>query len=185
MGREAEEENIEVDFVEGRFALPFSAASTTSPKRIGRESSQRKKKNLETTETTSYVTPSAETSDADADDDDDQSSTWSGTQRAGSLLGRQTSWSALIAGYEDDIPRTQVEEGKVCLVGGTVIIRGIRRDEERQAIQKVLQLVVSAVIYRTNSADLAAVHHPSDDSRAGAARRVSRPAGTRSCARPA
>jgi 1-phosphatidylinositol-3-phosphate 5-kinase len=51
--------------------------------------------------------------------------------------------SVIASGAEDDVPRQELVSGKVCIVGGTVIIRGIRRGIERQAIHRVLQVLVS------------------------------------------
>ena len=168
MARDLDEQDVEVDFVEGQFALPTSAAAPMSPNRIGRKTSQRRRQRSEVTDSASTAITSADTSDTDGDDD--HSSTWSGTQRAGSFVNRHTSWSSFIGGSEDDIPRSQVLEGKVCVVGGTMVIRGVRSDEERHAVQKVLQLVVSAAMRRVCTANIAAVYHSSDDPRAGASR---------------
>jgi len=51
--------------------------------------------------------------------------------------------SLIVSGSEDDIPREEAGLGRVCIVDGTVLIRGIHRDEEREAIQSILRVLVS------------------------------------------
>ena len=75
----------------------------------------------------------------------------------------------IAAGSEDDVPRQESELGKICVVGGTLIVRGIRRDEERQAIHRVFQVLVSIKLRDDPRTLMAVIQHPNYDDGIGAA----------------
>ncbi|EIW72592.1 hypothetical protein TREMEDRAFT_58763 [Tremella mesenterica DSM 1558] len=76
---------------------------------------------------------------------DDTSSIWSGTQRADSRFHQDGSYTAVIAGAPLDVPVTEVEKGEVGIVGGTIVIRGITREDEREALQNILSLLIYTI----------------------------------------
>lgn len=125
------EQDVEVEFEEGKYALPTTISTSQSPRR--RRPSFRRKGTAETADTATITTSSATS-------DDETSSTWSGTQK-GSVMAQDRALSVLVAGVEDDVLREQA--ATTCLVGGTIIIRGVQREEERQAIQAVFRVLVS------------------------------------------
>lgn len=133
-----DEQDVEVEFIEGRFVLPMTTSTPLLPK-SGRKPSLRRKGTTDSTGTATATGTSLESSD----DNDAASSTWSGTQRGASGMNLKRDLSLIVSGSEDDIPREEAELGRVCLVGGTVLIRGIHRDEEREAIQSILRVLVS------------------------------------------
>lgn len=136
LGREVEED-VSVEFLEGRFALPSSTTASISPRRRRSSVKKKRRSTLEGAATPS----SAATSDDSADDDnDDASSSWSGTQRPGSSLPRSRALSLFLSGASDDIPLS--DTSKVVLVGGTVVLRGLRQHAEREAVQKILSVLV-------------------------------------------
>ena len=125
------EQDVEVEFDEGKYALPTTTSTPQSPRR--RRPSFRRKGTAETADTATITTSSATS-------DDETSSTWSGTQK-GSVMAQDRALSVLVAGGEDDVLKDQA--ATTCLVGGTIVIRGVQREEERQAIQAVFRVLVS------------------------------------------
>ena len=125
-------EVLEVEFVQGSFALPALTSTPTSPKRCRRRSSIRSRR------------PSLKGSESSGEDDN-VSTTSSTTQQTGSRF-KSSTVNVIVSGGENDIPKNETDQ--VGVVGGTVIIRGVRGDEEQQALQKVLHVLVSSFIVR-------------------------------------
>lgn len=128
---------LEVQFVLGQFALP------TSPTSLQRQSSISKPKTPKRRNSDASNSSVASESDVDASlgGEAPPSSTWSGTQKAdSSVRRRQEALNIVIGGEASDWP---CQEGEVMLVGGTVVIRGMESDAEREAIEKVLKVLVS------------------------------------------
>lgn len=131
------EENVSVEFTEGRFALPSIARASTSPRR--RRPSLRTKGRSASSSTATPSGTEQSNGSADEEDADDASSSWSGTQRASAFRAR--AMNLFIGDDQDDLPLESVSD--IVLVGGTVQIRGIHRESERSALQKILAVLVS------------------------------------------
>jgi 1-phosphatidylinositol-3-phosphate 5-kinase len=125
-----EDTKIEIDFVAGRYALP---------RRItGRHTSA----------SNMSAGPSSEVGDTDDDGagtGDKLGSAWSGAEDGGNdgtteLVG---SVGVVIAGMASDIPILAASRGEVGIVGGTIVVRGVNRAEERKGLEKVLKAIVS------------------------------------------
>ncbi|ORY33694.1 hypothetical protein BCR39DRAFT_518613 [Naematelia encephala] len=146
IGRTVEDEPIQVEFVEGRFALPSDKNSDGSKKsHFLNESKRQSSRHLD------FLGGSAASSDAesntsvsDVEDDleaDESSSTWSGTEKAGSHMPPDTSYTSIVGGAENDVPR----EHPVRVVGGTILIRGSKRKEEQQALENVIKALLYTI----------------------------------------
>ncbi|WVQ77095.1 hypothetical protein IAR50_006778 [Cryptococcus sp. DSM 104548] len=160
--------NIEVDFVEGKFALPSSTLgsphSSVRRRRSSLPSASPRRRSifstletvpasLSTTSSSSASQSQASTSETDSDSDSDDSwSVQSSTQQGHE--SNEAPYNAIIGGEEDDVPKEAVEQGKIGLVGGTIVIRGIRRDEEKMALAKVLKALVYTIATMTLELDL-------------------------------
>ena len=127
---------VEVNFVPQKFALPASSASAQSPKAARRSSVKRRPTTQDTTHKTDGLMDEADDTESDAD------SAWSGTQRPGSSSGYMVGRNAIISGGSNDIPLSQPEKDETCLVGGTVTVRGMPSEQERDAMINILQALV-------------------------------------------
>ncbi|WVQ85237.1 hypothetical protein IAT38_007402 [Cryptococcus sp. DSM 104549] len=172
---------VEVDFVEGRYALPSGRAGES----LSRKSSRRGRPAIKGKRRKSILdvlkgTPeSGEVTDLDDTEEDgeedgagrdgdeegeseDETSNWSGTQRGphsshashSNSRERNKAWSTVVSGAEDDIPRDAMEDGQVGLVGGTIVVRGVGGEEERRGLERVLQLVIYAISSMSLELDL-------------------------------
>ncbi|ODN92012.1 hypothetical protein L198_05684 [Cryptococcus wingfieldii CBS 7118] len=160
--------NIEVDFVEGKFALPSqtlgSPYNSVKRRRSSLPSSVSRRQSvfsaLEAVPTSFSSTSSslaihsqASTSKTDSESDSDEaSSVQSSTQQGHEFVGMP--YNAIISGEENDMPKEAVIRGNIGLVGGTIVIRGIRRDEEKKALVKVLKALVYTIATMTLELDL-------------------------------
>ncbi|KAK8866021.1 hypothetical protein IAR55_001172 [Kwoniella newhampshirensis] len=152
---------LEIDFFEGEFVLPTSPSpnSQSVTERRSRAAMRKRKSVLNTF--LSSPAPSVEdttiTSDSEVDESqgnvENFSSTWSGTQRS-TIRTAPGSWSKIISGADDDIPRDQVADGQVMIVGGTMVIKGVTKDIERRALENVLKLVLYTIQTMTIELDL-------------------------------
>lgn len=111
-------QKVEIEFVPGRFALPRGHARSSSRTR-----------NCAELDDEDGVVEGESDSDSDASD-------WSGTQRAHK---RDAPLKVLLSGIEPDL---QLGDD-VGIVGGTFVIKGIRAEEEREALIRVLKGTVS------------------------------------------
>jgi 1-phosphatidylinositol-3-phosphate 5-kinase len=135
--------SIEVEYIHGRFALPsvrIDSGRKGKDKAVSDDEGESGGASDSATETLST-------------EDEGTSSAWSGTQRAGSKVANRQASSIILAGLKNDIPRVKEGEQSVRVVGGTLIIRGINRDEERQALEKVLKALVSHHLFYFDHAD--------------------------------
>ena len=132
-------EPVKVSYVDGKFALPTPSRGLKEEERSMTPDVHRR--------------PSSSSSDAVDSEDDrissikEASSNWSGTQRARSYVRADGQSSCFIIGTERDVPREQL----VRLIGGTLVVDGFQRQTERDALQSILRLLVSARVYRAQS----------------------------------
>jgi 1-phosphatidylinositol-3-phosphate 5-kinase len=124
-------EEIVIEYNSQRFALPSPGPSLSSK----RTDNGRSDSETDVTTGDSGLEESSETESAD-------SCFQSGTQRTERGFAERP-LSLLIGGAVDDIPRGELWQGRNAVVGGTIIIRGLSREEDREAIQKILALLVS------------------------------------------
>jgi 1-phosphatidylinositol-3-phosphate 5-kinase len=173
-----EDSTVEIQFLEGMFALPAHEPALNQRRRQGRSSTP-----VTSPDTTSTTSPSVDGTDASEldelseDEEDEESSAWSGTQKAGSRARPHVDRgeSVIIAGGEDDLPPEEVAKGDVAVVGGTVVVRGVRSIEERRALERVFRVLVSPTLndrHRRTDMDTA-VHDPVHVARARHPRRLS------------
>ncbi|UOH85255.1 hypothetical protein LQV05_002074 [Cryptococcus neoformans] len=153
-----EEERVEVDFVQGRFALPSdlfgSPALERRESKKGRVAKRKRRRSIFSalevvssslstnsslpSESTSDTTSEAESGLSDTDTDDEQS----GKEIKRRIPSRRhRPLSLILSGAEDDIPRSAAEEGKIRLVGGTIVVKGLRGGE-RKALGEVLKALI-------------------------------------------
>lgn len=128
----AEEGKVEIEFVKGKWALPVPSRTS-----LRRSPSCRR----------SII---GQTDQSEVDDE--TGSTWSGTEMGhgqGEGQGRQAV-NVIISGQELDIPLEAVGKGEVGVVGGTIVVRGMRREEERKGLEKVFRGIVSAYVLISN-----------------------------------
>lgn len=154
-----EGERVEVDFVHGRFSLPSDLFGSPALERRGSKKGrviQRKRRRsifsalevISSSLSTNISLPSESISDTTSEtnsglsetDADDEPSERDIKRRIPSRRHRPL--SLILSGAEDDIPRSAAEEGKVRLVGGTIVVKGLR-DGERKALGEVLKALVS------------------------------------------
>ncbi|WWC86358.1 uncharacterized protein L201_001232 [Kwoniella dendrophila CBS 6074] len=143
---------VEAEFIEGQYALPSSKSLKNTWKQSTLTRSKKQRKSVMNSfknspeSAASIISHSESEADESALDDTEEgnSSVWSGTQR-GSGKAHADSLSMIIAGSEDDVPRQSAEEGKVGIVGGTILLRGLDNMEERLAIQRILQLLIYTI----------------------------------------
>lgn len=135
------EEKVEIDFVGGRFALPRSEGS-----RVRRSSTIRKKAHEVEGINPGTANSTDEVDEGTVSTDDSQGSGWSGTERGrgedGTII-KNHSEDIVISGSGSDIPLKAAIRGEVGVVGGTILIRGIKRGEERRGIERVFRAIVS------------------------------------------
>lgn len=131
LGRGIVDDPLQVGFVSGQYALPDSTEeSVDGQQRSTRGSTSR--------------TKDGPISGAESHDSDTASTVSSLTQRADSRF-RPKAKSYIIGGGFDDIPRPAVSDKRFRVVGGTIVVRGISREEEQLAVQRVLQVLVSMI----------------------------------------
>ncbi|WVN89047.1 uncharacterized protein L203_104263 [Cryptococcus depauperatus CBS 7841] len=167
--RHTEDELIQIDFVEGQFALPTSVQeSPRGSLRIKRRSSHigtrrhslfSALQTVPTSHVSSSILPSiASTPDdcpssgSDTEIDDGDSTAWSGTQH--DAHRDRKGMSLVISGAEDDIPRQEAAEGKIGVVGGTVVILGLTEEEDKRAVGRVMELLIYTITTMTLELDL-------------------------------
>ncbi|OCF31113.1 hypothetical protein I316_07245 [Kwoniella heveanensis BCC8398] len=151
------EPDPEVEFVEGRYVLPSTSNGQGSWRHsLSRRRSRKRKSVLDSfgrspdsfasvNDENTAVSSDTENEDSKGTETDEaNSSTWSGTQR-GSKSTTTDSWTTVIAGLDDDMPPTEAGEGITGIVGGTVVIRGVKREEDRKALENILQLLIYTV----------------------------------------
>lgn len=152
-----EGERVEVDFVQGRFALPSDLFGSPALERRGSKRGrviQRKRRRsifsalevISSSLSTNSSLPSESISDTTSETDSGLSETDADDEPSEKdikrRIRRHQSLSLILSGTEDDIPRSAAEEGKVRLVGGTIVVKGLR-DGERKALGEVLKALVS------------------------------------------
>jgi hypothetical protein len=116
-------QDLEIHFVQGKFALPYSHNSHTTRSRAASVLSAAKASLQKTLS--------------------GDSSTWSDSDGSSKSSGHNTA-NLIIGGGDDDLPR-EAPEGSVGLVGGTFVVQGVSDPTERDAIAKTLQHLVSAL----------------------------------------
>jgi len=124
-GSDHHDQDLEIHFVQGKFALPYSHTSHTTRSRAASFLSAAK-----------VSLPKTLISDSSTWSESDESSK-SSDHNAGNLI---------IGGGDDDLPRG-APEGTVGLVGGTFVVQGVSNPNERDAIAKTLQYLVSATLF--------------------------------------
>ncbi|WVQ97361.1 hypothetical protein IAU59_004473 [Kwoniella sp. CBS 9459] len=153
----------EIEFVERQFALPSTADGQGTWRRsLSRRRGKKRESVLESfgrspgsiasgsaNEESATATSVSDTDNDNeesrgTDNDEADSSTWSGTQR-GSSSSTSDSWATVIAGSEDDIPIKGIQEGTAGIVGGTIVIRGVKKEEDRKALESILQLLIYTI----------------------------------------
>ncbi|WRT64251.1 uncharacterized protein IL334_001182 [Kwoniella shivajii] len=146
----------EVDFMEGQFASPSMDSGVGTWRQSMVNATNRNRKGVldsfrGSPETSSSIhEESADQSGVEADQsateefDEDRNSTWSGTQR-GSSRNEKESLSVILSGGEDDIPRKEAEDGKIAVVGGTIVVRGVKKHQERKALEAILHLLIYTI----------------------------------------
>lgn len=131
LGRGIVDDPLQVGFVSGQYALPDSTEeSVDGQQRSTRGSTSR--------------TKDGPISGAESHDSDTASTVSSLTQRADSRF-RPKAKSYIIGGGFDDIPRSAVSDKRFRVVGGTIVVKGISREDEQLAVQRVLQVLVSMI----------------------------------------
>jgi hypothetical protein len=135
---ESKAEPIEIEFVDGKFALP--TLNSVSP-RSASSSGDGRRKSWERAE----EGREGDTDDSGSTDDSynwfDSNAVCSGTRKGLPDQKLDGSLSVVVSGTEDDIP--QAGKDKVKLVGGTIVVRGVYGPDGRKSIEKVLQYLVS------------------------------------------
>lgn len=154
-----EGERIEVDFVQGKFALPFDLFDYPALERQGSKkgrATQRKRRRsifsalevVSSSLSTNSSLPSESTSDTTSEADSGLSDTDTDDEQSGKEVKRRIPrrrhrpLSLILSGAEDDIPWSAAEQGKMRLVGGTIVVRGLRGGE-RKGLGEVLKALVS------------------------------------------
>jgi len=122
-GNDHHDQDLEIHFVQGKFALPYSNTSHTARSRAASVLSAAKVSLQKTLSS--------------------DSSTWSESDESSKSSDHDTG-NLIIGGGDDDLPR-EAPEGTVGLVGGTFVVQGVSNPNERDAIAKTLQYLVSAI----------------------------------------
>ncbi|WVF70562.1 hypothetical protein IAT40_005353 [Kwoniella sp. CBS 6097] len=153
------ESEPEIEFIQGKYALPSTSKGRGTWKHsLSKRRSKTRKSILDPfgqspdsmASVNDEIAGTTNTSDTEnegsrgTETDEANSSTWSGTQR-GSSRSTSDSWATVIAGSDDDIPTKEFEEGKVGIVGGTILIRGVKKEEDRKALESILQLLIYTI----------------------------------------
>ena len=116
------------------------------------------------------VDPDVSSVSLDSSGHGSDTSTLSGTQiadnHAASNIKKQT---FVISGDREDLAPDAVEKGQVAIDGGTFIVHGIRREEECEAMRRILQLIVRTETNKMLRLTVA-LHDTSHEARAGATR---------------
>ncbi|OCF73919.1 hypothetical protein I204_05767 [Kwoniella mangroviensis CBS 8886] len=149
----------EVDFVEGQFALPSHGISSGAWRQGTLKRPSKKRISIfhsfnGSPESSTSLRDDSTNATSDAETETDRSategteaghsSTWSGTEKDHETSDRGA-LSLVISGLEDDIPRKEAEQGEIGIVGGTLVVRGLQNEDEKFALQKVLQLVMYTI----------------------------------------
>lgn len=148
-----------MDFVQGRFALPSdlfgSPALERRESKKGRVAKRKRRRSIfsalevvSSSLSTNSSLPSESTSDTTSEAESGLSDTDTDDEMSGKEIKRRIPsrrhrpLSLILSGAEDDIPRSAAEEGKIRLVGGTIVVKGLRGGE-RKALGEVLKALVS------------------------------------------
>lgn len=140
----AEDGKVEMEFVPGRFALLRGQEGL-----VRRRSSTMRRRAKGVTTSHNDDNDSNDGDDSGTDNDetvDSHESTWSGTERGhGRKSDKDSSENVVVAGSGLDIPVVAAGRGEVGVVGGTIVIRGVKREEERRGLEKVFEAIVSSL----------------------------------------
>lgn len=120
-------ETLSITFIEGKFALPHAGKrpKTDPIQRLHSSSS------IDSSDASLVGT---ETNDGTPESEVDAHSTTDKSARQGTNI--------VIGGKKDDIPN-EVDPDTIGLVGGTFVVRGMPDQQERMALERILQRLVS------------------------------------------
>jgi hypothetical protein len=121
--RGGDEQEFEIHFVPGRFALPLKqrSASVSTADQLG-------------TSAASSAMDSLKKSSS-------RGESWSGSEDA--VRSDTDTANSIIGGGDDDLP-IEVKEGELGVVGGTFVVKGMSEATQRTALTKILQHLVSS-----------------------------------------
>lgn len=123
-------EALSITFVEGKFALPHSGKRTAA-------TGMQREQSSSSIGSSDASLVGVETSDGNGESETDAHSTDKPALQGTNLV---------IGGGKDDIPN-EIDPDTIGLVGGTFIVRGMPDKHERQALERILQRMVSSGLW--------------------------------------